>query len=234
MPGWADDPELLATFRAEVEERVASLTAGLLQLESHPSPRQVIGGVFRDAHTVKGSARMLGLDGVLQVAHRCEDLLGALRDGRLTVRRDVIDLLLAACDGIPSAIPGVDEPVPDEHLLALAAALDAAIAGEDPVTVPQWAPAADDTADDDDRRSRGGDSVRVATDKVYELLDVVGEAELDARRIERSSAVLDVLGTEQSRWLRTLRDGMNGGGDTSADNALGLKPLRPRADPPPP
>ena len=35
---WADDPELLATFRAEVEERVASLSAGLLQLETHPVP----------------------------------------------------------------------------------------------------------------------------------------------------------------------------------------------------
>ena len=82
MPGWADDPELLATFRAEVEERVASLQAGLLVLETHPSPRQVVTGLFRDAHTVKGSARMLGLTGVLQVAHRCEDVLGALRDGR--------------------------------------------------------------------------------------------------------------------------------------------------------
>src|SRR3954454_13822216 len=133
MAGWADDPELLATFRAEGDERLSSLSAGLLQLEEHPSPRQLVTVLFRDAHTVKGSARMLGLDGVLPVAHACEDLLGALRDGRLAVRRDVVDLLLAACDGITSAMPGVDEPVPDEHLLALATALDAAIAGEDPV-----------------------------------------------------------------------------------------------------
>src|SRR3954471_19187720 len=229
MPGWADDPELLATFRAEVEERVASLSAGLLQLESHPSPRQVIGGLFRDAHTVKGSARMLGLDGVLQVAHRCEDLLGGLRDGRLTVRRDLIDLLLAACDGITSAMPGVEDPVPEDHLDALAAALDAAIAGDDPVAVPQWAPAVDDGSDDDDRKARAGDSVRVATDKVYELLDIVGEAELDARRIERASVVLDALGTEHARWLRTLRDGM-AATEASADSALALNRLVSVAD----
>jgi chemotaxis protein histidine kinase CheA len=208
MNGWADDPELLATFRAEVEERVASLSAGLLQLESHPSPRQVIGGLFRDAHTVKGSARMLGLDGVLQVAHRCEDLLGALRDGRMSVRRDLIDLLLASCDAITSAMPGVDEPVPDEHLQAIAAALDAAIAGDNPVTVPQWVCSVDDAPDDDDRRARAGDSVRVATDKVYELLDIVGEAELDARRVERAGSMLDALTAEQTRWLRTLRDSL--------------------------
>ncbi|HET7529527.1 MAG TPA: hybrid sensor histidine kinase/response regulator, partial [Mycobacteriales bacterium] len=229
MAGWADDPELLATFRAEVEERVASLSAGLLQLESHPSPRQVIGGLFRDAHTVKGSARMLGLDGVLQVAHRCEDLLGALRDGRYAVRRDLIDLLLAACDGITSAMPGVEEPVPDEHLKALADALDAAIAGDNPVTVPQWVCVVEDAPDDDDRRVRGGDSVRVATDKVYELLDIVGEAELDARRIERASAVLDAVGAEQSRWLRTLRDGI-APGEASADSTLALNRLVAVAD----
>jgi len=210
---WADDPELLATFRAEVEERVASLSAGLLQLETHPSPRQVVAGLFRDAHTVKGSARMLGLSGVLAVAHRCEDLLGALRDGRLPVRADVISLLLAACDAMTNSLPGLDDPVPDEHLTAVADALERVLAGDDSVDVPHWEPAAAPAADDDDYdnahdhgRHRGGDSVRVATAKVYELLDVVGEAELDARRVERASAALDAVTADQSRWLRTLRD----------------------------
>ncbi|MBV9098113.1 MAG: Hpt domain-containing protein, partial [Frankiaceae bacterium] len=209
MMSWADDPELLATFRAEVEERVASLSAGLLQLETHPSPRQVVAGLFRDAHTVKGSARMLGLSGVLAVAHRCEDLLGALRDGRLSVRPDVISLLLAACDAMTNALPGLENPVPEEHLTAVADALERVLAGDDPVDVPHWEPAAPLTLDEDDYDSRhrsGGDSVRVATAKVYELLDVVGEAELDARRVERASAALDAVTAEQSRWLRTLRD----------------------------
>ncbi|MBV9369733.1 MAG: response regulator, partial [Frankiales bacterium] len=83
------------------------------------------------------------------------------------------------------------------------------LAGDDPVDVPHWEPAAPPTMDEDDYDSRhrsGGDSVRVATAKVYELLDVVGEAELDARRVERASAALDAVTAEQSRWLRTLRD----------------------------
>src|SRR4051812_14378615 len=169
---WADDPELLATFRAEVEERVASLSAGLLQLETHPSPRQVVAGLFRDAHTVKGSARMLGLSGVLGVAHRCEDLLGAMRDDRLPVRADVITLLLAACDGMTSALPGLENPAPDAHLTALADALERVLAGEESIEVPHWESAAvlPDDDDLDGGRHRSGDSVRVATAKVYELL----------------------------------------------------------------
>jgi chemotaxis protein histidine kinase CheA len=207
MAGWADDPELLATFRAEVEERVASLQAGLLALEAHPSPRQVVASLFRDAHTVKGSARMLGLSEVLAVAHHAEDLLGALRDGRLPVRRDLVDLLLASCDGILGALPGVDDPVPDEHLAALADAMQRATDGEEPIVVPQWLPAlADDEDSIEESRRRGTDSVRVTTAKVYELIDVVGEAELDARRLERASSAIDAIVADTSHWLRALRD----------------------------
>src|SRR6476646_3188049 len=138
MPTWGDDPELLATFRAEVEERLASLQAGLLALETHASPRQVITLLFRDAHTVKGSARMLGLEGVLTVAHTMEDLLGALRDGRFAVRKDLVDLLLAACDGIARALPGPDAS-DDAELAPLLDALTRAVAGEEPVPVPTLA-----------------------------------------------------------------------------------------------
>jgi chemotaxis protein histidine kinase CheA len=209
MAGWADDPELLATFRAEVEERVASLQAGLLALEAHPSPRQVVVSLFRDAHTVKGSARMLGLSEVLAVAHNAEDLLGALRDGRLPVRRDLVDLLLAACDGILGALPGVEDPVPDEHLSALAEAMQRASDGEEPIVVPHWVPTAvDEDEGFDDSRRRGADSVRVTTAKVYELIDVVGEAELDARRLERASGAIDAIVTDTSHWLRALRDAL--------------------------
>src|SRR5436305_5677597 len=223
MPGWADDPELLATFRAEVEERVASLQAGLLALETHPSPRQLVTGLFRDAHTVKGSARMLGLAGVLQVAHRCEDVLGALLDGRFVVRRDIIDVLLASCDGITSALPGVEEPVPDEHLTALADALGQVLEGVEPVDVPRWTPEHLHEEDDEDvGRGRSSESVRVATDKVYELLDVVGEAELDARRVERASAELDVLTGEHTKWLRMLRQA----GVGALDGEAALAPNR--------
>ena len=94
MSSWANDPELVATFRQEVEDRLASLCDGLLKLENHPQPRQLVAALFRDAHTVKGSARMLGLDGVVEAAHRSEDLLGAIRDGRFEPRRDLVDLLL--------------------------------------------------------------------------------------------------------------------------------------------
>ena len=204
--GWADDPELVATFRAEVEERLASLCEGLLRLEGHASPRQLVGGLFRDAHTVKGSARMLGLEGVVEVAHRAEDLLGALRDGRLTVRRDLVDLLLVASESISRSLPGAGRPVGEGELAAVVAALDSACAGEDPVAVPRLEGPAEPDADGD--RPRSGDSIRVPTRRVHDLLDVVGEAELDVRRLAGHGRDLAALAAEQARTVHALRDAL--------------------------
>jgi chemotaxis protein histidine kinase CheA len=291
---WAEDPELLATFRAEVEERLASLSAGLLQLESNGSPRQLIAGLFRDAHTVKGSARMMGLTAVLQTAHAAEDLLGALRDGRFQVRRDYVDVLLATVDGISRSIAPNPSPAVDAYLTELVGALRGALEGDDPVTIPRMsqpaAPTAGGTAAKanppkasagkasagkasparsktsaaepvtgavpagrartlivptpstlpatstlespltltvpapstaavsapvplvDGGGERAVDSVRVTSQRVYDLLDVVGEAELDARRVEKNAERVIALATDQKHWLRALRDAVAASG----------------------
>ena len=191
------------------------MSAGLLKLESHRSPKQLVARLFRDAHTVKGSARMMGLHRVLEVAHAAEDLLGAIRDGRLAVRKDLVDLLLATVDGIGRSVPGAPAPASDEHLDALVAALRDALAGQEPVVVPRLAeplppprrpfepnPAA---AEPD---TRAMDSMRVTSRRVYELLDAVGEAELDGRRLERQALQAVEAAEGQARLLHELRDAL--------------------------
>jgi chemotaxis protein histidine kinase CheA len=205
MSSWANDPELVATFRQEVEDRLVSLCDGLLKLENHQQPRQLVAALFRDAHTVKGSARMLGLDGVVEVAHRSEDLLGAVRDGRFEPRRDLVDLLLAASEGIRRGLPGAERPVSDEDLGALVAALDAALEGQNPVEAPRLTAFEDESDVDDSNRPRTGESVRVPVRRVHGLLDVVGEAELEARRVERGVLELTGLAAEHVRVVRTMR-----------------------------
>jgi chemotaxis protein histidine kinase CheA len=211
MSGWADDPELVATFRQEVDDRLASLCEGLLAIDGHSNPRQLVGGLFRDAHTVKGSARMLGLDAVVGVAHKAEDLLGAIRDGRMTVRSDLVDLLLAAADGIGRSMPGAEHPVTSDDLDAIAAALEGALAGDDPVTVPKFTvveeePAVDaDIVDTATARARTGESVRVPARRVHDLMDTVGEAELEGRRVERRTFEVANLASEQINAVRALR-----------------------------
>jgi chemotaxis protein histidine kinase CheA len=248
---WADDPELVATFRAEVEDRLASLRDGLLSLEGSAAPRQLVASLFRDAHTVKGSARMLGLDSVVTLAHRAEDLLGMLRDGRVSVRPDLVDLLLVTSEALGRALPGAERPVPESALADVVAALDSALAGADPVVVPRLpAPVtADETPvvpEPDDEVapapvsaapghqpavsvSRSGDNVRVPTRRVHGLLDVVGEAELDVRRIERQAQDAVALLAEHHALVRSLRHSLLQDG-ASTDVADGVTALVAVAD----
>ena len=213
MADWGNDPELMATFRAEVEDRLTSMSNGLLTLETSPQAKKVIGSLFRDAHTVKGSARMLGLDSIIAVAHHMEDLLGALKDGRFGVRRDLIDLLLASGDAVGRSLPGATSPSAPEHLDALVSALQSALNGDDPVAVPVPAkvepPAASAAAEDDEpelpRGPDGNESIRITASKVYDLIDVVGEAALGARRVEDTTTLLATLVTDHARWTKLLR-----------------------------
>ena len=219
---WTENADLVATFRAEVDDRLASMRDGLLALEGHRAPRAVLDSVMRDAHTVKGSARMLGLHDLVELAHRAEDLLGRLRDGRAAVRPDLVDLLLVTADALGRSVPGADRPVSEADRAAVLAGLQAALAGADPVPVPRLAAAhvRDDEPDPDVGRdespggagtARAGDHVRVPARRVHGLLDVVGEAELEVRRIERQTLDSVALVAEQQRLVRGLREALRRG-----------------------
>jgi len=207
--GWTDDPELVAIFRAEVDEKLESLRAGLLSLEGHPSPRDVVGGLFRDAHTVKGSARALALDGVVGLAHRAEDLLGALKDGRFGVRRDLVDLLLVTAECISRAMPGAERAIGAAEIDEVVRALDSALAGDDPVEVPKLGRAAAlaeaVAAEAEPGRPRLGDSVRVPTRRVHDLLDLVGEADLSTRVLDLHITSWNAMAAECARAVSDVR-----------------------------
>src|SRR3954451_5866232 len=106
-------------FRDETAENIRILNAGLLVLESlapgAEEGREQIDTIFRAMHTIKGSARVLGFELVGRVAHTCEYILGAVREGRRELDRAladdvlrggdaILELVDAAIDGRPSSI----------------------------------------------------------------------------------------------------------------------------------
>ena len=93
-----DPTKLLDEFRAEANEHLAALDAALLNLERDPRDPRPVRELFLSAHTIKGSAAMLGLEGVRALAHAMEDVLAALRDGRLSLDAQTADLLFRVVD----------------------------------------------------------------------------------------------------------------------------------------
>jgi chemotaxis protein histidine kinase CheA len=211
---WDQNPELIATFTAEVDDRLASMRDRLMALEGDREPRRSVREIMQDAHTVKGSARMLGLLDVVELAHRAEDLLTRMKDGRVDMRADLVDLLLVTTEALRRSVPGSDRPLPAGSRTEVLAALDSALAGAEPVVVPRLlgltGGAGTEVDDHDDTGatgavSRAGDHVRVPTRRVHGLLDVVGEAELEVRRIERQVQGVAALLLEHQALLRGLR-----------------------------
>src|SRR6266498_1736219 len=97
-------------FRDETAENIRILNEGLLVLESlEPGAadrREQIDTIFRAMHTIKGSARVLGFDQVGRVAHTCEYILGAVREGRRELDAALAVYMLRRRDAILALVDG--------------------------------------------------------------------------------------------------------------------------------
>ena len=96
--------EILSIFQEESEEQIQKLNDNLLRLESNPQEKKAIQEIFREAHSLKGAARMIGLDDVQTIAHKLEDIFGLARTGDLEIRPEVVDIMCSAVDAIASII----------------------------------------------------------------------------------------------------------------------------------
>lgn len=103
-----DEPDLRELFAAESSDLLERLERGLLALEKAPGERSLLETVFRQAHSLKGSAASLGLHQVESVAHRFEDALDDARHGRSPLSSERLDQLYRALDALRSL---VDESV---------------------------------------------------------------------------------------------------------------------------
>ena len=96
-----------AMFAEEAEGRLATLSELLLELERNGADQELLSSVFREAHTLKGAAAVVGLADVLRVAHAMEEILEGLRRGDASATPELVDALLGAVDGMREMVPAV-------------------------------------------------------------------------------------------------------------------------------
>ncbi len=94
------DSSMLEMLREEVATQGTVLTDCLLILEDDPVNEGVLEKLMRAAHSVKGAARLVGVEAIVTIAHVMEDLFVAAQKKQLLLGSDAVDVLLAANDQI--------------------------------------------------------------------------------------------------------------------------------------
>jgi two-component system chemotaxis sensor kinase CheA len=194
-----ENRELLAEFYGEAVEHLQQIEAALLALEQQPDDPEALSSIFRSFHTIKGNAGFLGLAPMHALAHEVETLLDLARNRRLRIDSAVITEILRSRDAVQAlnrqvavalehgSVP--DRVVPVSHLIAAVRRLvragnaaetegeeiplgSAPTPDETPAEATSPAPA---SGDGGETRAVTNHTVRVSTEKLDVLMDVVGE-----------------------------------------------------------
>jgi two-component system chemotaxis sensor kinase CheA len=100
--------ELTREFLIESQEGLDRMERCLTDLEERPQDAGLIGDIFRSVHTIKGTTGFLGFKRLEKLAHAGENLLGLLREGKLTADRQLITGLLQLLDGLRSILKTIE------------------------------------------------------------------------------------------------------------------------------
>ncbi|MDT8440918.1 MAG: response regulator [Desulfuromonadales bacterium] len=189
----------LEIFAREAEEQLGSLRQGLLAMEKEGVGDQLINDLLRSAHTLKGSAKMVGLDELAGVAHRVESLLKKLQQGEEELTAELIDVLLVSTDAIEAlaaeAHSGGEIRVNVDNVVE---ALETGRLGE-------ASPAPEPAYSGTERRK----TVRASVERLDELINGMGEILLCHQSLHARQAQLKKLQQQIDTLLGRLRRAEN-------------------------
>ncbi len=102
--------QALKDFISETEEIIGSLNLDLVRLadalDTGDCDPDVLNGIFRGAHSIKGLAGMFGFDDLSRLSHAMETILDGLRLGKVPFTQALIDTLFSALDMLIRLIDG--------------------------------------------------------------------------------------------------------------------------------
>jgi two-component system, chemotaxis family, sensor kinase CheA len=217
------DASLIADFVTEAREYLDGAEAALLYLETNPEDTESINTVFRAFHTLKGTSGFLGLDAITTLAHQAESLLSRIRNHEIRYGGRYAELALRSVDALKALLdevetppaPGGVPPFDGRELLAALEHLDAddVPADENPTAAPPADLAPREVVATERRSDRTEASVRVRTERLDRLIDMIGELVIAHSMIAedetlRSSAVheLNRKVSHAGKIVRELQD----------------------------
>ena len=232
-PDQMRDASLLELFSLEADAQTQVLSAGLLALERNPTQADQLEACMRAAHSLKGAARIVGVDAGVSVSHVMEDCLVSAQESRLYLQPEHIDALLQGTDLLMRiATPGNDVGPADieayvalmERLLDPSQAPVANVTPPPPAPEPAPAPIVEELPPElepappvaaepvrqNKRMTEGGERVlRVTAERLNSLLDLSSKSLVETQRLKPYLASLQRLKRMQSQSVRAL-DALDG------------------------
>ena len=215
--------EFVEIFRDEASGRLDRIVETLLAVESGHPPVDAVDLLFREIHTIKGAAGMVGLKETHDLAHTIEDIALATRTRVRRASFHSRSSVAGGCSFAPACrgqrrfgrgtgrALGAGEPIATivAEIEASAAALGPNEEKPQAVSFPS-------------SERLGRRSIRVAPEKIDALLDLVGETVLHRRRLEHA------IGKDALRAQQSVSDELDAGGhllDGLKDAAVGMRTL---------
>lgn len=225
------DASLLELFSLEAEAQTQVLSAGLLALERNPTQADQLESCMRAAHSLKGAARIVGIDSGVSVAHVMEDCLVSAQEGRLFLRPEHIDALLQGTDLLMRIATPANGPQPadiEAYVALMGGLLDPAAPAVVPAAqsappmaefqlqpLPVVEPAPVEVSVEvtepepaprkSKRTTEGGERVlRVTAERLNSLLDLSSKSLVETQRLKPHLATMQRLKRMQNNGLRAL------------------------------
>jgi two-component system chemotaxis sensor kinase CheA len=200
---------LLGIFREEAYERLDRVVATLLDVDAGAPPADATDALFRDVHSLKGGAGLVGLEQVRAIAHAAEELLSDVRASGQSLPAPMAAPLLAAADAMRRAVAGEQDVA--QAALAELSRIDSG--------TPEPAAAAATATRPLPPAARIDGSIRVAAAKVDRVLDTVGGAVLQRRKLQH------LLGPDLDEHVAEALDRGQGILEELQDAAIELRAL---------
>jgi chemotaxis protein histidine kinase CheA len=184
--------EAAEIFRLEAEEHLQTISMHVAALEKNPTNRDLIQGIRRATHTLKGAAGMMGFSSIADLSHVSEDLLDLIVEGTMAISPSVVSLILDTAESLEALITGNTSSEVDAKIRELNKRY-VQLLGERSPTAQQMEQLDEDLEEDDHQtqvagvltHNQGGEanirsarqdlSVRVRLQKLDELINLFGE-----------------------------------------------------------
>jgi chemotaxis protein histidine kinase CheA/ActR/RegA family two-component response regulator len=217
--------EAAEIFRLEAEEHLQTISMHVAALEKDPTNRELIQGIRRAIHTLKGAAGMMGFRAIADLCHVSEDLLDSIMEGTTAISPVVLSIILDTAEVLDSLI---NEKMVDETKVQALRLRYTDLLGEvstslstvdedidtevnddsstDSAFATKVTSGEQSTEVSDQRNARGDLSVRVPLQKLDELVNLFGELLVNRSVLEERVERLVRLVTDVEVSSNRLRE----------------------------